>query len=50
MNEVRILVVDDEPVTRMITESVLAAQGFIVEAAESAEWRWRCWPTASCRR
>ncbi len=37
MNEVRILVVDDEPVTRMITESVLAAQGFIVEAAESAE-------------
>ena len=37
MNEVRILVVDDEPVTRMITESVLAAQGFIVEAAETAE-------------
>lgn len=37
MAEVRILVVDDEPVTRIITEQVLQSQGFAVEAVESAE-------------
>ncbi len=37
MNEVRILVVDDEPVTRIITETVLRGQGFVVLSTESAE-------------
>ncbi len=37
MNEVRVLVVDDEPVTRIITDKVLQAQGFTVRSAESAE-------------
>jgi len=37
MHEVRVLVVDDEPVTRIITEKVLQAQGFTVRAAASAE-------------
>ncbi len=37
MNEVRILVVDDEPVTRIITETVLRGQGFVVRSTESAE-------------
>ena len=33
----RILVVDDEPVSRLITETVLTGQGFVVRSAESAE-------------
>ena len=37
MNTPRILVVDDEPVTRIITESVLVRQGFAVSTATSAE-------------
>ena len=37
MTEVRILVVDDEPVSRLITETVLTGQGFVVRSAESAE-------------
>ena len=32
-----VLVVDDEPVTRIITDKVLQAQGFTVRSAESAE-------------